>query len=157
MPHIHELIDLTVAGYIVNNQRVLMVEHKKLQRWLPPGGHVELHQDPEEALFAEIEEETGLTREHLTVFSGKPEISSPGTTFLYAPSFLDIHDISSTHRHIGMVYFLASNEKIVLLAEREHTAIRWFNDSDLDDPAYNLLPAITYFARKALEMAITFT
>lgn len=152
MPHIHDLIDLTVAGYVVYNQKVLLVEHKKLHRWLPPGGHVELSQDPEEALFAELAEETGLQRKNLVVIGEKPTIESPGTKFLYPPAFLNIHEISSTHRHIGMIYVLASNTDSVLLAEREHTAIRWFDSSALDDPAYNLMPAISYYARKAIEM-----
>lgn len=57
MPHIHDLIDFTVAAYIVNNGKVALVNHLQLKRWMPVGGHIELNEDPEEALFREIKEE----------------------------------------------------------------------------------------------------
>ena len=60
MPHIHELIDFTVGVYIVHDSKVLLVHHKKFDKWLSVGGHIELHEDPEEALFREVKEETGL-------------------------------------------------------------------------------------------------
>lgn len=60
MPHIHERYDFVVNAFIVFNNKVLLVHHPKYDKWLPMGGHVELDEDPEEALFREIEEETGL-------------------------------------------------------------------------------------------------
>ena len=42
MPHIHEKIDFTVSLFIVEGEKVLLVHHKKLDRWLPIGGHIEL-------------------------------------------------------------------------------------------------------------------
>lgn len=153
MPHIHQAIDLTVAAFIVHNKQVLMVNHRQLKKWLPIGGHVELNQDPQEALFNEIKEESGLTRENLTVYSSKPQIESLGTKFLYTPNYLDIHDISPSHRHIGMIYFLGSNTSKIVLAEREHSEIRWFSAKDIADPKYNLFPATSFYASQALKKA----
>jgi 8-oxo-dGTP diphosphatase len=150
MPHIHDLIDFTVVAFIVYDDRVLMIHHKKLNRWLSPGGHIELNQDPEEALFNEIREETGLLAENLTVLSDKLNLKSPGSKFLYTPNFLDIHQISDSHRHVGMVYFLKSNTDEIALAEREHNDIRWFTKEDLDDRQYDLLPATKFYATQAL-------
>ena len=42
MAHIHEKIDLTVAILVVHDGKVLVVHHRKLGKWLPLGGHVEL-------------------------------------------------------------------------------------------------------------------
>ncbi len=151
MPHIHEAIDLTVAALIVHKKRVLLVHHKKLNRWLPPGGHVELDQDPEQALFAEIQEETGLTKDQLIVHGTKPQISSPGTRFLYAPVFLDIHDISATHKHIGMTYIVAAKTDAVVLSEREHHDIRWFTLPQLHDVKYDILPSVQFYASEAIK------
>ena len=42
MAHIHEKIDFTVAIFVVQEGRVLLIHHRKLDRWLPLGGHIEL-------------------------------------------------------------------------------------------------------------------
>ena len=65
MPHIHELIDFVVDIYIVYKDKVLLIHHKELKKWLPIGGHIELDEDPEEALFREVKEECGLEIEVL--------------------------------------------------------------------------------------------
>jgi 8-oxo-dGTP pyrophosphatase MutT (NUDIX family) len=147
MPHIHQAIDFTAGAYIVYEQKVLLVLHKKLTRWLPVGGHIELHEDPEEALLREIREESGLT---VALYGAKPDLTSPGTKFLYPPVYLDIHDIEQGHRHIGMVYFAKAANDHVLLAEAESTKYHWFTAEELDDPTYDLPPAIKFYAREAL-------
>ena len=51
MAHINELIDFTIAVYIVHDDKVLLIHHKQLLKWLPIGGHIELHEDPQKTLF----------------------------------------------------------------------------------------------------------
>ncbi|CAN5185153.1 hypothetical protein BH09PAT2_BH09PAT2_05430 [soil metagenome] len=155
MPHIHEAIDLTIEAFVIHKKKVLLVHHKKLLKWLPPGGHVELDQDPEEALYAELQEETGLTRDQLTIYGNKPTITAPGTKFLYAPTFLDIHDISSTHKHIGMVYFAEAKTDRIVLAEKEHNEIRWFSAEELADPQYEIIPSVQFYAAEAFKIVET--
>ena len=40
--------DLTVAGYILNNNKTLLIYHKKIGLWLPVGGHIEENETPVE-------------------------------------------------------------------------------------------------------------
>ncbi|RLS89050.1 MAG: NUDIX domain-containing protein, partial [Planctomycetota bacterium] len=60
MAHIHEKIDFTVAVFVVHEKKVLVIHHKKLDKWLPLGGHIELDEDPEQAALRETLEESGL-------------------------------------------------------------------------------------------------
>lgn len=60
MAHIHEKIDFTVAIFIVQNAKVLLILHRKLNKWLPVGGHIELDEDPEVAALREAKEESGF-------------------------------------------------------------------------------------------------
>jgi 8-oxo-dGTP pyrophosphatase MutT (NUDIX family) len=53
MPHLHEKIDFTVALFVVQDRKVLVVLHRKLGKWLPLGGHIELDEDPEQAALRE--------------------------------------------------------------------------------------------------------
>nr|MBA3816243.1 NUDIX domain-containing protein [Parachlamydiaceae bacterium] len=46
--------------------RVLLVDHKKAELWLPPGGHVDPGEDPKETVIREAKEELGIEAEFLT-------------------------------------------------------------------------------------------
>jgi len=41
MAHIHDRIDFTAAIFVVHAEKVLLVHHRQLDRWLPLGGHIE--------------------------------------------------------------------------------------------------------------------
>ena len=147
MPHIYDLIDFVVEAFIVYENKVLLIHHKKLNKWLPIGGHIELNEDPDEALFREVEEECGL---EIEILNKKPAIESEGTKFLYTPLFLDIHEISETHKHIGFIYFAKSKSGKFVFNREEHKDIRWFGEEDLEKPEFNLSPAIKLYAKEAL-------
>ena len=150
MPHIHELIDFVVTVYIVYGDKVLLVFHKQLQKWLPIGGHIELDEDPEQALFREIQEECGLEVE---ILSSKPDIGNEGRKPLLTPNYLDIHKISDTHSHTSLTYFARAKSDTVKLAEREHDDIRWFSESNLENPDFAIQEDIKFYAREAIKRA----
>ena len=50
----------SVAVYARRGERVLVIEHKRLQTWLPIGGELEAGETPLEAARRELREETGL-------------------------------------------------------------------------------------------------
>jgi len=58
-------IDLVVAGYIYDKNKVLLIHHRKLDMWLPVGGHIQKNETPDDALLREIKEEVGLDVEIL--------------------------------------------------------------------------------------------
>ena len=101
MAHIHDKIDFTVAIFVVHEDKILLIHHRKLDKWLPLGGHIELDEDPEIAALREAKEESGLDVELL---GERPPTTESGTRALIAPRFLDIHRINDTHEHIGMIY-----------------------------------------------------
>ena len=41
--------EFTVAVFVVHDDRVLLHFHRKLSLWLPPGGHIEPNELPDEA------------------------------------------------------------------------------------------------------------
>jgi 8-oxo-dGTP pyrophosphatase MutT (NUDIX family) len=147
MAHINKLIDFTVVVYIVLQNKVLLVNHKKLKKWLPLGGHIELDEDPEEAAIREAKEESGFDIE---IIADKPKIKDKFNKLLFRPEYLDIHKVGGEHRHVGIVYFARVKSGELKLAEAEHNDIGWFSLKDLESKKLNLGPAIKFYAEKAL-------
>lgn len=148
MAHIHEKIDFTVAIFVIHDARVLLILHRKLGKWLPLGGHIELDEDPEIAALREAKEESGLDVE---LIGERPPTTEPGTRALIAPRFLDIHRISDTHEHIGMIYWARPVGGDVTLATEEHHDIRWVSAAELDSLQPPMTTAVKWYCRKALE------
>ena len=160
MAHIHEKIDFTVAIFVVHNKKILLIHHRKLDKWLPLGGHIELDEDPEQAALREAKEESGLDVELL---GERPPTTGPGTRALIAPRFLDIHRITDTHQHIGMIYW--ARPKVgsarcadqtpqrgvsTTLAAAEHHDIRWCSAEDLDKLEPPMSDAVKWYCRSAI-------
>jgi 8-oxo-dGTP pyrophosphatase MutT (NUDIX family) len=149
--HIHEKIDFTVAIFVVHRDRVLLIHHRKLDKWLPLGGHIELDEDPEQAALREAREESGVEVELL---GERPPTTEPGTRALLAPRFLDIHRISETHEHIGMIYGArprGHGDGPLRLSAAEHHTIRWCDAEELDALQPPMSGAVKWYCRKAIE------
>jgi 8-oxo-dGTP pyrophosphatase MutT (NUDIX family) len=147
MPHIHDKIDFTVAIFVVHEGRVLAIHHRKLDRWLPLGGHIELDEDPEQAALRETREESGLDVELL---GERPPTTGPGTRALIGPRYLDIHRISDTHEHIGMIYFARPKGGQVTLAQAEHHDIKWCTAEQLESLHPPMSDAVKWYCHAAL-------
>jgi len=150
MAHIHEKIDFTVAIFVVHKGKVLLIHHRKLDRWLPLGGHIELDEDPEQAALREAREESGFEVELL---GERPPTTEPGTRALIAPRFLDIHRITTTHEHVGMIYWarLRERQEEVKLSVAEHHDIRWCAAEELEQLRPAMSHAVKWYCRKAIQ------
>ena len=148
MAHIHEKIDFTVAIFVVEKGKVLLIHHRKLDKWLPLGGHIELEEDPEQAALREAREESGFEVELL---GERPPTTGSGTRALLAPRFLDIHRITDTHEHIGMIYWARPKNGKMALAAEEHHDIRWCSRADLEQLEPRMSDAVKWYCCKALE------
>lgn len=148
MPHLHEKIDFTVAVFIVQGGKVLLIHHRGLNKWLPVGGHIELDEEPEAAALREVREESGLEVE---LIGERPPTSGEGTRALIAPRFLDIHYISDTHEHIGMIYWARPVNGTLTLAPTEHHDIRWCTVDELETLQPPMSKAVKWYCLKAIE------
>lgn len=100
-------MDYVASAFIFHDSRILLVFHKKLKIWLPPGGHIEkdsnsrFAETPDEAVIREVKEETGLDVE----ITGKKFNRGRGEIkFLHIPVFMHVHKIDEAHDHLGFDY-----------------------------------------------------
>lgn len=150
MAHIHKKIDFTTSVYIVFNNKVLLHKHKVLNLWLPPGGHIELDEDPNESAVREAKEETGL---YVTLI-GETKIydSHDRARDLIPPRFLNRHfyDKTRTHEHVDLCFF-ARSESNNARHEVEGGEVRWFTKEEIERNEHNIVPDVQAHALKALE------
>lgn len=95
---------------------VLLVHHRKLGRWLQPGGHADGEADLFRVAVREAQEETGIV-----TFTTLPGIN---------PLDLDIHEIPAhgdepPHLHLDVRFLLVAAAGEVPRASEESTAVRW--------------------------------
>lgn len=96
--------DFTVAVFIIHQNRVLLFYHKKHQMWLPPGGHIEADELPDEAAVREVKEETGL---EITLL-GKSGLPIQEPRQLLTPEGIQVERIGNAaeeHEHIDLIYY----------------------------------------------------
>ncbi len=133
----------TASAFVLDgNGKCLLLWHKRLQRWMPPGGHVESDEIPEEAARRECKEETGLDVEILAeqqsdVFAGNP---SEGR-MLKRPFHLLLEEIPAcpernepAHQHMDFVYRARPLDlsQALVLAEDEGRELRWFTRPEIE-------------------------
>ncbi len=147
MPHLFYHLDFTVSVFVVYRDKVLLADHIQLDKWLPLGGHIEPGEDPEQAALREVREESGL---RIELCGDRPPREFPGTRTLVAPVFLDVHDISGEHRHIGMIYYARAASDDTVLSVQEHRQIRWFDAEELKNPKWKIPDAIQFYAGDAI-------
>jgi 8-oxo-dGTP pyrophosphatase MutT (NUDIX family) len=151
MAHIHEKIDFTTSVYILFQNKVLLHNHKKLGIWLPPGGHVELDEDPNEAAVREAKEESGLDVElvgETASYDSRPYDARE----LIPPKFLNQHfyDATHTHEHVDFAYF-ARTQSDAVQPEVEGGEIRWFTREEIVRNEYGIVPDVCIHALAALD------
>jgi ADP-ribose pyrophosphatase YjhB (NUDIX family) len=91
----------TVATFVVHRGLVLLHLHARLGLWLPPGGHVEHGEIPDDAAVREVLEETGV-RCRLV---GETGVDVEYPRQLIRPFGIQVEDIRPGVQHIDLVYF----------------------------------------------------
>ncbi len=118
---------LTGSAWVVSRdrQRVALVHHKKLGRWLQPGGHADGEFDLQNVAWREAREELGLSGLRL-VLGGMP-----------VPLDIDIHVIPArydeqgtliedAHEHHDFRFLFAAETDEQLTVSDESHEVRWF-------------------------------
>jgi ADP-ribose pyrophosphatase YjhB (NUDIX family) len=136
--------DFTATTFVVQEGRTLLLLHRKLGKWFPPGGHIDPHELPDHAAVREVREESGLDVELLTQGGALGHV-----LVLPQPYCILLEDISPEHQHIDLIYFARVRGGSLAHAEREAHAAGWFTWEALDDP--EIAEDIRELGRRAIE------
>ncbi len=139
--------DWTATIFVVQAERTLLLHHRKLNLWLPPGGHIEPHELPHLAALREAREETGLE----IALLGAPERDLGGALLLPQPLCVLLENIAPDHQHIDLIYVGRVAGGTLHPTAGEHHAARWVSRAELDDPA--IIENVRVIGRRALDLA----
>jgi ADP-ribose pyrophosphatase YjhB (NUDIX family) len=109
-------------------EKLLFIRHRKpplAGRWLPPGGHVDPGETPEEAAVREVLEETGQSVVLIDLAPHLPQFTSPRTRRIASPLLVQEEDLGD-HRHLDFVY-VAVAPAPGPLREEENQPAAWFD------------------------------
>lgn len=120
--------DLVVAGYISHQDKVLLIHHRKLDLWLPVGGHIDENETPDQALLREIKEEVNIDVEILN----ENDIPLAGNVKqnLATPFCVNVHSVGD-HDHCCFFYICKALDPERLKINKELKAFEWFTKDDL--------------------------
>jgi 8-oxo-dGTP pyrophosphatase MutT (NUDIX family) len=144
----------TATTFIVHAGKVLLHRHPKQNLWLPPGGHIERDELPDDAARREIEEETGLRlRLHSEDLAARMSLEMD-CGVVPQPAFILIEDINPFHQHVDFTYFakLEHTGETLDRCTSEPNSFTWFapEELDIEDVPQNVRigarKAIAYFA-----------
>lgn len=122
----------TATAYVVSGGRTLLLWHYNLRMWLPPGGHLELNEDPVQGAVREALEESGLD---VTIIPPPDLLNCAGPAILPPPAVILVEDIvrpdQPFHQHIDHVYFTRSPAPVDFDAPIPHGMHRWATAREL--------------------------
>lgn len=113
---------LTASVFAVDEDKILLIHHKKLDKWLQPGGHCDGNPDTLEVALKELWEETGILVE-----AEQQEVID-----------LDIHLIPErkdvpAHYHYDVRYLVKADSKAPIIQNHETNEILWIPFSEIEN------------------------
>lgn len=103
---------VTASAIVVGRRGTVLHVHRRLGRWLQPGGHVDAGESPPEAAVREATEETGLALRHPAV----------GPALIH----VDVHPAANGHLHLDLRYLLVGDDDDPAPPPGESQQVRWF-------------------------------
>jgi 8-oxo-dGTP pyrophosphatase MutT (NUDIX family) len=106
------LVHVTGSAIVSGPRGTVLHRHKRLGRWMQPGGHIDAGEAPWETALRETIEETGLPVRH----------PDHGPELIH----LDAHPAANSHFHLDLRYLLLTDDAEPDPPPQESQQVRWF-------------------------------
>lgn len=125
----------TATVYIFDAAKSLLIYHKKIKKWLPPGGHLKAGERPDLAAIREAKEETGIDVE--LIVDDNIKIDAPNAVSFPRPYLclyesIKSHEKEKAHHHMDMIYVARAVGGIEKANFNEIDEMRWFTQAEIE-------------------------
>ena len=123
------------------SKKFLLVNHKKLGKWIQPGGHVDPGEDMEECAIREAKEETGLD----VRLVGK---RTPRDTDYILPLGIQRDEFKpDSSIHVDFIYLAEPISQKLTINNRETDGLAWFTADEINDVDFDTFDDVRMWAR----------
>ncbi len=140
MPHIHtepNQHDMTASAWIVRKidgeWKCLVHFHKKIEKYMQIGGHIELDETPWQTMVHELREESGYVPTELLIL--QPTTMAPadvGNVSHPVPFAMNTHGVGNEHFHSDLCYgFVATDTPRLHVESGESDDLLWLTVEEL--------------------------
>lgn len=140
--------DFTASAYVIKENKVLLMNHKKTGLWLQPGGHIEKNELPHETAKREALEETGFNIE--LEQTPKSNYQAP-TEDLPKPFKVNAHRIEQGHWHCDFAFKATVTKKQKPTHSHEHNGLKWLTQQQIKSGSFEIPKNVEKTALSALE------
>lgn len=126
----------TATVYIIDEKRVLLIYHRKLKKWLPPGGHLDPHELPPDGACREAKEETGLEIEIIpqeNVWVDRWNAKSFVRPYLCLLEEIPAFGDKPAHQHIDFIYLAKPVGGLQEINHTETEGMHWFSLEEVEN------------------------
>lgn len=121
----------TASAWIISKgapKKALLLHHRKFDKWMQPGGHIEKFENPVEAAVREVNEETGLD---IGFLKEKVNRLDEVGSLLPVPEYIQeqvipAHGDEPAHFHLDIQYVVEVDEQDIQHNVQESHDIGWF-------------------------------
>jgi 8-oxo-dGTP pyrophosphatase MutT (NUDIX family) len=125
----------TSTAYIIDVDKVLLIYHRKLSKWLPPGGHIDPNETPPDAAVREAFEETGIEIELIlqeNIWIERFNATSFARPYLCLLENIPEHKGIPAHQHMDFVYLAKPIGGTLKQNLLETDGIKWFTKDEIE-------------------------
>jgi len=132
--------------FLVNEGKVLLSFNNNLKTWIPVGGHIDLGENPEEAIIREVREETGFDFEFLP----KPKQDGNGLVKVLKPMQVQIEKVPHHGEHINIIFAGKCTRSFEKETTDDNERLKWFSMQELEEMKGKMLENVRESAIKAI-------
>ena len=131
------LKQFTTSVFVINKTendlKILLIHHKKFNRWMVPGGHIESFENQIEGAIREVKEETGLNIKLFSFLHKEQKVAD--SEWILPPEYfyqqlIPTSDKEIAHYHLDFAYLSFTQETEFIFNTKETIDIMWVR---LDD------------------------